>query len=144
MAELEDTPEEQAPDTEETIARKQGWVSQEEWSEQGKEPEEWIPATRFNARGDFLGEIKRYRSQVEELEGKVSNFGELMTEQVKATREAALKEVESRHRQVWHSASPARLRHRSPCHDLKNKKPGHHHCSRPWSIREARRVNWLR
>lgn len=50
-----------------------GWVSKEEWVEQGKDPDDWKPAKVFLEHGDMIGKI---RSQSKELDDvrRVVNF----------------------------------------------------------------------
>lgn len=49
----------------ESKASELGWVSKEEWVEQGKDPDDWKPAKLFLEHGDMIGKI---RSQAKELD----------------------------------------------------------------------------
>jgi hypothetical protein len=39
-------------------ARKDGWVPQEDWIEQGKDPDDWVDAPEFVRRGELMDRIK--------------------------------------------------------------------------------------
>jgi len=82
---------------EEAKAREFGWVPQEEWVEQGKSSDDWVDAQTFNIRGRFIGDLKERDREIKELKSRVDSFNSLLTEQVKATREAALREAEKKH-----------------------------------------------
>ena len=55
-------------------AEKHGWVDAEAWTEQGKAPEDHISAARFNARGDFIGELKKNQSVINDLRDDISSI----------------------------------------------------------------------
>lgn len=43
-----------------------GWVSKEEWVEQGKDPDDWKPAKVFLEHGDMIGKIRNQSKELEE------------------------------------------------------------------------------
>lgn len=66
-----ETTETETPDPQEALARQGGWVPQDDWIGQGKDPALWRDAQIFNERGEFMRKIsnlsKRVKSQDETL-----------------------------------------------------------------------------
>lgn len=46
------------PSKYDATARKDGWVSEKEWVEQGKDPDDWVGAAEFVRRGELMNRIK--------------------------------------------------------------------------------------
>ena len=69
-SETPETPQEteaqEAPEVDpaEALARSGGWVSKNEWIEQGKDPALWRDAPIFNERGEFMRKISNLSKQV--------------------------------------------------------------------------------
>src|SRR3990167_5906236 len=66
-SETPETPQEtETPEVDpaETLARSGGWVSKDEWTEQGKDPALWRDAPIFNERGEFMRKISNLSKQV--------------------------------------------------------------------------------
>lgn len=51
-------------------ARTQGWVSEDEWVEQGKDADDWVDAKQFVFRGELMQRIQQQSKQLNELNGK--------------------------------------------------------------------------
>lgn len=43
-----------------------GWVPKDDWVEQGKDPDDWVSAKKFNERGSMIGQIKALQKQADE------------------------------------------------------------------------------
>lgn len=55
-------------------ARSQGWVSEEEWIEQGKEADDWVDAKQFVFRGELMQRIQQQSKQLHESTGKIDQL----------------------------------------------------------------------
>lgn len=67
----------------EQLARDQGWVSKEEWVDEGKEEDAWVDYKEFNFRGELMDRIKvqtralKQRDRdIEDLKKSISSLGE--------------------------------------------------------------------
>lgn len=98
--EAEDTPDDPDKsiqvDPEEERARKDGWTSREEWEGSGKNPDDWVSATRFNERGQMMGTIKKLNDQVRDFDSRLENNNKFH----KLQMEAMKKEYENRRDQA--------------------------------------------
>lgn len=67
--EIEEEPEEEPQASpEEEKARSDGWVSKQEWVDQGKDSDDWVSSKKFNERGSMIGQIKALQKQSTENE----------------------------------------------------------------------------
>lgn len=57
-------------------ARQQGWVPQEEWIEQGKDPGDWRDANAFNDRGELLQYIKGQNRHISDMRKAMADMNE--------------------------------------------------------------------
>jgi len=55
----------------EDLASAAGWVPKEEWTEAGKDPEEWTTAKRFHKTGESIKANKKLHGQVESLNNQI-------------------------------------------------------------------------
>lgn len=99
MAEVEGTEstESTEPPTAEETASAKGWLPLDAWTEAGNDPAEHVDALTYNIRGDFIGDIKKYQSEVRELQKNQKRTAELLTESNKRAREEGIREAEERH-----------------------------------------------
>lgn len=74
-----------------------GWQSKEDWVASGKPEEEWVSKEVWDARGELLSEIRERDKKLSDLQSKVDNFGKLMVEEKKRSKEAGIREAEDRH-----------------------------------------------
>lgn len=77
--ELEPTPNEEPNDEPqlspaEEKARSQGWVSEDEWVEQGKDADDWVDAKQFVFRGELMQRIQQQSKQLHESTGKIDQL----------------------------------------------------------------------
>lgn len=71
---LDDEPE---TDPEIDKARAGGHVSKEEWVAQGKDPDDWVSARRFNERGSMIDTIKSLQEQTKTFDKRLENVNTL-------------------------------------------------------------------
>lgn len=57
-------------------AREKGWVSKEEWEEQGKDPNLHVPAKYFNEKGQMISTIKELQNQVRNFDSRLAKNNE--------------------------------------------------------------------
>lgn len=95
--ELNEDPVQLSP--EEEKARKDGWTSREEWEQSGKNPDDWVSATRFNERGQMMGTIKKLNDQARDFETRLENNNKIH----KLQMEAMKKEYENKRDQAIES-----------------------------------------
>lgn len=55
-------------------ARSQGWVSEEEWVEQGKSADDWVDEKQFIFRGELMQRIQQQSKQLNESNGKIDQL----------------------------------------------------------------------
>lgn len=55
-------------------ARSQGWVTEEEWVEQGKDADDWVDAKQFVFRGELMSRIQQQSKQLHESTGKIDQL----------------------------------------------------------------------
>ncbi len=66
----------------EAKARSKGWVGLDEWTEQGKDPDDWTTFKSFNEKGDFIAQINRLKTQTKEFDQRLSQSNELWKAQL--------------------------------------------------------------
>lgn len=57
----------------EAKARAKGWVGLEEWQEQGKDANDWVPYKFFNEKGEMIGQIQQLKKQTKEFDNRLSD-----------------------------------------------------------------------
>jgi|TARA_R110000751_G_scaffold23179_1_gene64471 hypothetical protein len=60
-----------------------GWKPLDDWIEDGKDPEEWVDATTFNVRGEFIGKLKAKDKDIDE---RLANVNKIHAAQLDAER----------------------------------------------------------
>lgn len=78
-------------DKNEVDARQNGWVSKEEWVEQGNNAEDWMSAKNFLEKGDLIRRIRRSQDKEREFDQRLADnnaFWRAKLEQDKAELEA--------------------------------------------------------
>lgn len=102
VKELEETPEveqEEAPEFDyEAEARKEGWVSEDEWVEAGKPAASWKPAKDFYDAGQTIlpivqAKLRREQQERERIEGRMKKLEAQNESNLKMQREAWEKEL---------------------------------------------------
>lgn len=63
-------------DPAEAKARAKGWVGLEEWTEQGKDPNDWAPYKFFNEKGDMISQIQSLKRQTKEFDSRLAQSNE--------------------------------------------------------------------
>jgi hypothetical protein len=84
-------------DPHETVARKNGWRPQEEWS---GDPDKWYDAKTFNMRGELLKEIKSSHEQLNELKTTVKTIFSQHEKAREAGYKQALEELKQQKKQA--------------------------------------------
>ena len=84
-------------------AEKHGWVDADKWAEQGKDPSDHITAARFNARGDFIGELKKNQNEMSGLRDDIASMKNSFATENKKSYERGLSEVQARHKEAVES-----------------------------------------
>lgn len=94
-----ETPEKETPEFDyEAEARKEGWVSQEEWVEAGKPEDSWKPAKDFYDAGQQILPIvtaknKRLERELNQLKSQVEKMGRMNEQSLQMQRDAWQKEL---------------------------------------------------
>ena len=57
----------------EAQARERGWVSLEEWQEQGKDADDWITHKHFNERGQWIEERRGFHNREKNFNERLAN-----------------------------------------------------------------------
>jgi hypothetical protein len=76
--ENKDKPNEPEMSAAEHKARSQGWVSEEEWTEQGKDVSEWVDERQFNIRGELMTRIQQQSKQLHDSNGKIDQLSKAL------------------------------------------------------------------
>lgn len=63
-------------DPEEVQARKNNWVDIEEWTAQGKDPKDHVPAKFYNEKGKMISTIKSLQNQVKGVDERLAKNNE--------------------------------------------------------------------
>lgn len=73
-----------------TKASGNGWTDKAAWTEAGKDPDDWVSASRFNEKGDMLDLVKSLRDDVtnskQDFEKRLDNQQKLANIQLEAQR----------------------------------------------------------
>ncbi len=77
----------------ESQARGQGWVTSDEWVEQGKEADEWVDAKTFNMRGEFFDKIHSQKREIQDLKVVVDDLKQLNSKVAEKERDKVIKEL---------------------------------------------------
>ena len=82
----------------EAQAREKGWVSKDEWIEQGKDPEDWVTYKHFNERGEWIDERRKLHDKVKGFDERLANNNKMWEAtlddriaQLKADKKEAIK-----------------------------------------------------
>lgn len=59
-------------------ARSQGWVSEDEWVEAGKDADDWVDAKQFVFRGELMSRIQQQSKQLHESNGKIDQLNKAL------------------------------------------------------------------
>lgn len=98
---IEEKQEEKQPTPDEAIASKHNWVPKDKYK---GDPDDWISAAAFNARGEFIGKIrgleKKLKDSTEDFTNRLENQRKLHEVQLEAT----ISDLESRRREAIDSA----------------------------------------
>lgn len=101
MAEVEGVPEPESqaetPPTDEEIASAKGWKDLDSWVEDGNDASQHVDAKTFNIRGQFIGDLKKYESEIRDLKNNQKRVSEILVEERKLAREQGVREAEERH-----------------------------------------------
>lgn len=76
-------------------ASQHGWVSQEEWVEQGKDPDKWVDAPTFNMRGEFFDKIHKQRREMDEMRKALDDLKTMQARTAKVEREKVMRELKA-------------------------------------------------
>ena len=79
-------------DSNEELARSQGWVAKEEWT---GDPEKWRPAREFNERGELFGKIDNMGRELKETRKALKMLQEHHSKVKETEYNSALKELKS-------------------------------------------------
>ena len=101
MAEVEGVPEPESqaetPPTDEETASAKGWKDLDSWVEDGNDASQHVDAKTFNIRGQFIGDLKKYESEIRDLKNNQKRVADMLTEEKKRSREQGVREAEERH-----------------------------------------------
>lgn len=75
-----------------------GWVSREEWVEQGKDPDDWKPAKLFLEHGEMIGKIRNQSKEVADLSRAVQFMHEKNKQVYEKGYQAAITELRAQKR----------------------------------------------
>lgn len=81
---------------EEARARKNGWVGLDEWVEQGRKPEDHVPAKFFNQKGDMIGQINKLKDEHRKTQREIEERLRQNNEFHKANLDVQLKNLEEK------------------------------------------------
>ena len=76
-------------------ASQHGWVPQEEWVEQGKDPDQWVDAATFNMRGEFFDKIHKQKREMDEMKQALHDLRAMQDQRVAAEREKVMRELKA-------------------------------------------------
>lgn len=76
-------------------ASQHGWVSEEEWIEQGKDPDEWVDAKTFNMRGEFFDKIHKQKREIDDMRKALDDLKTLQQKTAEIEREKVLRELKA-------------------------------------------------
>lgn len=81
----------------ESEARKEGWVSQDEWVDQGKDPDAWRPADEFVKRGEEISgyKIKKLERELNDTRKRLDSMSKESERALKLQQDAYEKELKS-------------------------------------------------
>jgi len=74
----------------EAKARANGWVPEEEWIAQGRDPDQWVSPEGFNIKSPLVREIKTLRKERKEFDERVNNLNMLHEASLEVQRNALL------------------------------------------------------
>ena len=77
----------------ESQASQHGWVSLEEWEEQGKDPDDWVDAKTFNMRGEFFDTIHKQKRELAEMRKAMNDLAQMNQKAREAERQKVLREL---------------------------------------------------
>lgn len=77
-------------DPAEAKARSKGWVGLEEWTEQGKDPNDWAPYKFFNEKGDMISQIQSLKRQNKDFDSRLSQNNEYWKVQLDIQKQSLL------------------------------------------------------
>ena len=66
--------------SEEDRARLDGWVTLDEWKEQGKPEDSWVPANQFNIKGELMRRIQTQSRKLSEYDTRMHELSETIRE----------------------------------------------------------------
>lgn len=102
--EVEESEEEAQSNPEEDKASADGWVPKSEWIEQGKDPDDWVSAKKFNERGSMIGQIKDLQKQVKESSKSFEDRLDRVNKFHEAQMKAKMEELKSQRREAIEQA----------------------------------------
>lgn len=76
-------------------ASQHGWVSQEEWVEQGKDPDQWVDAPTFNMRGEFFDKIHKQKREMDEMRKALDDLKAMQARTAQVEREKVMRELKA-------------------------------------------------
>lgn len=92
----EEQQQEQAPiekvNVHEVNARKKGWVSRDEWGENGKDVEDWMSAKNYNEKGDLINRSRQQREREREFDQRITDNNAFWKAQLDREREKLVDE----------------------------------------------------
>lgn len=81
-------------------ARSTGWVNQEEWTEQGKNPDDWVSAEVFVARAPMIERIEKQGKLIKRMGQTLEQFKQHYTRVEQASYEKALATLKQQRREA--------------------------------------------
>lgn len=76
-------------------ASQHGWVPEEEWVEQGKDPDDWVDAKTFNMRGEFFDKIHKQKREIDDMRKALDDLKHLQQKTAEIEREKVLRELKN-------------------------------------------------
>lgn len=88
-------------------ASQSGWVPQDVWEEQGKDPDDWVDAKTFNVKGELMGRIQgmgrklgEYEKEIAELRDRQKKHADVTRAMVEQTYKKALSDLQRQRREA--------------------------------------------
>jgi hypothetical protein len=103
-------------DKETELARSNGHVSKEEWIQQGRDPDEWVSAKKFNEKARMIAKLNRYERDIE----NIKRYNELQQKQMreKALEDARLELLQAKEDEDFEAYEQANKRYAKAEQDL--------------------------
>ena len=84
--EVEEQQEIEQVNPSEVKARQRGWVSRDEWVEQGKDESDWVSHKAFNEKGSMVSEMNRLKGELKKFDSRLKDNNEYWKLQLSAQK----------------------------------------------------------